>query len=338
MPEVVESGLVTQVTGPGSLNEIAGPRWDVYGTDLGNMFWHEGELYMVFGDTFGEGGLHENARNWRSQTLARLGRPNPEQGLCIESMITGANGAAKELIPSRKIEGEETTVVPTHGISMGGRMYLHYSSIRSWGGGTGQWDVGHSGFAYSDDSGESWTVPQDAVSPPDTGFEQVALVQQSGRVYMFGIPGGRFGSVRLRRVHEGDLLNLQAYEYWNGSDWVTEQREAIMIVPGPVGEFSVAWNALHDQWMMLYFNIERRAVMLRMASQLTGPWSEGQIVVTAQQFPGLYAPYIVPVSGIGEDVYYTLSLWEPYNVFLMHLRLESTVSDPLITENDPEEP
>lgn len=114
--------LIGQLTGPGSLNDTAS-RWDVHGADLGHMFWHRDQLYMVFGDTFGKGGL--GGKNWRSNTLARLAKPNPKKGLLIEAMIAGPDGNAKELIPSRKIDGVEKSVIPTYGISIDGRMYLH---------------------------------------------------------------------------------------------------------------------------------------------------------------------------------------------------------------------
>jgi hypothetical protein len=298
------------------------------------MFWHNGDLHMVFGDTFGEGGLHHGGRNWRSNVMARLAQPIPEEGLCIESMVTGPDGAAKELIPSAKIDGVEMTVVPTHGVSVDGRMFLHFMSVRTWGNGTGLWEVGHAGFAFSDDSGQNWTIPEDAVWTGGTGFEQVAFVQEQPYVYTFGIPAGRFGGVRLRRSQADRLLDLSAHEYWDGDAWVADPAAATQIVPPPVGEFSVAWNTVYQQWMMLYLNLQRRAVVLRTAPELTGPWSDEQVVLTARDYPGLYAPYIVPVSNIGDDVYFTLSLWEPYNVFLVRMRLEGTPADPLITVGD----
>jgi hypothetical protein len=316
---VSETVMVHQLTGPGSVNETA-MRWDVHGTDLGHMFWHRGQLYMVFGDTFGKGGL--GGQNWRSNTLALLADPDPREGLRIESMIADPEGRARELIPSRKIDGVEKTVIPTYGISIDERMYLHYMSVSQWGGGSGQWDVRHSGFAYSDDDGYTWTVPETAIWPASTGFEQVALVRDEAYVYVLGIPGGRFGGIRLSRVVPDGLLDRRGYEYWNGDGWVPDVGEAATVVGPPAGELSVAWNALHERWMLMYLNLENDAVVLRTAQDLTGPWSEEQVVLRAEEYRGLYAPYIVPTPEIGEDVYFTLSLWKPYNVFLMHMKLQ----------------
>lgn len=320
-PQVHDTSLVAQITGADSDNDTAA-RWGIHGTDLGHMFWHRDRLYMVFGDTFGEGGL--GGENWRSNTLARLAETDPAQGLRIESMITGPDGLAKELIPSRKIWGIEKTVIPTNGISIDGRMYLHYMSVTRWGSGGGRWHVRHSGFAYSDDDGQNWTVPKSAVWPGGSGFEQVAFVRHDDYVYTLGIPEGRWGSILLRRVAPRAILDRNAYEYWNGESWTGDPKAAAAIVPAPVGELSVAWSERHGSWLMMYLNPERRAAVLRTARELTGPWGEEQIVVTAEHYPGLYAPYIVPTTTGGDDVYFTMSMWEPYNVFLMHMKLEAS--------------
>jgi hypothetical protein len=318
---VAATGLIAQVTGADSANDTAG-RWRIFGTDLGHMFWHRGQLYMVFGDTFGKGSRYR-AHNWRSNTLARLADPVDleHQGLRIESMVTNEAGQARELLASRKVDGIEKTVIPTNGISTGDRMFLHYMSVRTWHGG-GNWDVGHSGLAYSDDDGQTWKTPHEAIWPGGLGFEQVAFVRKDGYVYSFGIPGGRQGAVRLRRVPAGRMLQPGAHRYWNGTAWVRDPHAAKPVVPGPAGELSVAWNARYGQWMMMYLDQSRHAVLLRMAPKLTGPWGEPQVVVNAQQHPGLYAPYIVPLEDIGSEVWFTLSKWKPYNVFLMRMTLD----------------
>lgn len=284
------------------------------------MFWHRDQLHMVFGDTFGPGGL--GGENWRSNVLARIADPDPRNGFPIESMISGTDGKAKELLPSRKIDGEEMTVIPTQGISLGGRMLLHYMSVREWADTGGVWSVNHSGFAYSDDDGETWVLPAQATWPADSGFEQVAFAIEDGILYTLGIPEGRFGGVQLRRVRPEEVLVKDAYEYWDGRDWTPRPRAAATIVPAPVGELSVAWSESQGRWLMLYLDSAQRAVVLRSAPHLTGPWDEPRTVITAKDYPGLYAPYFVPGREVDSDIYYTLSQWGPYNVFLLHTQLD----------------
>ena len=48
-----------------------------------------------------------------------------------------------------------------------------------------------------------------------------------------------------------------------------------------------------------------------------GPWSEPISLFTQEELPGLYAPFMhAPyVADDGRTIYFTLSLWGPYNVF-----------------------
>ncbi|WP_166461986.1 DUF4185 domain-containing protein [Paracoccus alkanivorans] len=300
--------VVRQLTGPNSANRT--DRWNVHGTDLGHMFRHKGALYMVFGDTFGaDGGA------WRSSTMARI--TEPPGSFDFAQMIEGPDGSAKELIGSAKLPGFEWTVIPTNGISLGDRMVLHYMSVRMWTS-NGRWLVRRSGLAYSDDDGWTWHRSPAAVWPNGVGFEQVAFVDLGGMIYSFGIPAGRFGEVRLRRVGRDAIFDPAAYRYWDGSGWVPDHRAAAAVVPAPAGELSVAWSETHRRWLMMYLDEVQAAIVLRMADELTGPWSKPQTVAQARDYPGLYAPFIVPGDALDDAVSFTMSRWKPlYNVFLM---------------------
>ena len=114
---------IAQLTGPPpSINNTAS-EWMVYGTDLGSSFLHKGEIVLVFGDTFGiDGGF------WRSNVLGFSSDDDPADGVTIDRMITNQYGHAIELLPSKKVDFEEMTVIPTYGISFGERMFLHFMS------------------------------------------------------------------------------------------------------------------------------------------------------------------------------------------------------------------
>lgn len=325
-PVVVSAEVVGQLTGAASPNDTAS-HWNVYGTDLGHMFRHDGALYMVFGDTYGPEGS-----DWRSNTMARIEDTDPENGLPIAAMIQDASGAAKELVSSAKIPGYEWTVIPTNGISVAGRMVLHYMSVRFWGA-NDQWSVGRSGLAYSDDDGQSWTKSDRAVWRSGLGFEQVAYAERDGTIYVFGIPQGRYGAVRLGRVAAQELLDPAAYSYWDGAGWVAGIDRAAAVVPAPAGELSVAWSETHGHWLMMYFEPVRAEIVLRTSPEPTGPWSAPQLVASSVDYPGLYAPYIVPTDDIGDALYFTMSRWKPiYNVFLMRAQLEGGAG--LVATND----
>ncbi len=289
-------------------------RWNVHGTDLGHLFEHEGKLVMVFGDTFGP-----DKRDWRSNVLARLSEATRE-GLRMASMVTDERGWAREILPARKVPGVEHTVIPTNGVAVGRRMFLHAMSVRTWGP-PGRWECNHALLAYSDDGGERWDTSGGPRWAGDSNFVQVAFVRHDDHVFAFGIPAGRFGGVQLARVSGRQLLDLDAYRYWDGSSWQVDARRAETLVPAPVGELSVRWNEALGAWLMAHLDEHRSAIVFRAAPTLTGPWGRAHVVAEAGDYPQLYAPYFVPGLSEGREVHFTMSLFGPYNVFLMRVGL-----------------
>lgn len=310
--------VTQQLTGPGSPNQTF-ERWNVGGTDLGFTFFHEGALYMVFGDTYGR-----ERSDWRSNTMAKLADvESPAAGLEFEQFISDPTGRATELLSSQKVYWVEQTVIPTNGISVDSRMFLHYMSVRRWVA-PGQWNINHAGLAFSDDDGHTW-VKSGPFWGERSNFGQVAFARSDAEpemVYLFGIPAGRFGQVRLARVSADTMLSPGAYRYWDGSDWSPSEADAVTVVPPPVGELSVAWNDYLERWVMMYFDERYDAIVVRTADALTGPWTEQRLITTARDHPQLYAPFIIPFQTNEPEIFFTMSRWDSYNVYLMHLRLD----------------
>ncbi len=310
--------VTQQLTGPGSPNRTF-QRWNIGGTDLGHTFFHKGDLYMVFGDTYGR-----ERQDWRSNTMAKVAAiDSPASGLEFESFVGDAEGRATELLSSHKVYWVEPTVIPTNGVSVGDRMILHYMSVRRWVA-PGRWRINHAGMAYSDDDGITWARTGE-MWDKSTNFAQVAFVRDPGdsdHIYLFGIPAGRHGAVHLARVPVDDILNIRAYRYWDGTEWSPAHSDAVEVAPRPVGELSVAWSGHLDLWMMMYLNERHRAIVVRTAEELTGTWSDERLITTGQDHPQLYAPFIIPFDSNDPDVFFTMSRWDAYNVFLMHLHLQ----------------
>lgn len=216
---------------------------------------------------------------------------------------------------------EDVTLIPTYGIAIGERMYLHYMAVKEWGA-PGHWTLNRSGWAYSDDGGERWTQPEDAIWDGDTNFGQASLVEHEGYLYVFGIHGGRYGGVALARVPSNDVLDMTQYTYWTGEAWGDDLDSAVEIVPSPVGELSVAWNEFLGRWIMLYLDEPQRGIVMRHSEELTGEWSDTTMVVASGSgFPSLYGSYLHPWASDGETIYFNMSQWGPYNVRLMRARL-----------------
>ena len=314
---------VSTVTGSASPNETL-RRWHVWGTDLGHMFTYRGRLGLLFGDTFAA----PDRSGWRSNVLAWSDGAT-STGIPFTSMHSNRTGDAVEILGSIKQSGWEQTTIPTNAVTVGGRIVVHYMSVRCWGR-AGSWSVNGAGLAYSDDGGTTWHRRYGQGWGPDSNFAQVAFVHRGRWVYAFGVPAGRAGEARLARVRASDVLDVGAWRYWNGAGWVGDESAAATVVPSPVGELSVRYDRRHHTWLMLYLDDRRQGVVMRTAPTLTGPWSPGQLVVSAVDEPQLYAPYIVPAAASPDDgrLYFTLSRFDIYNVVLMRAELRSNAVAP----------
>ncbi len=333
-PVAGTADLVARVTGPGSVS-TTDARWGLKATDLGIM-WDDGSgrILTAFGDSYGAGwtgpggGAGDPATiDWRCQTLARSTDHRLSDGMSLDSFATDTAGHAKQLLPCAKDgndDGGEVTVIPTAGVSVGHRQYLAYMSVRHWGA-AGHWETNHAGIAYSDNDGQTWTGSA-ARWPNDAGatdpFQMVAFVHQGPWVYLYGTPSGRYGGVHLARVPERSVLDTARYQYWTGRGWRTgADTQAAELVPAPVGELSVQYNSYLRRWLMMYLEDPYGTIVLRQAKDPTGPWSDPTTVVSSAQYPGLYGGFLHPWSSSGRDLYFTMSQWDPYNVFLMHTTL-----------------
>ncbi|REE69589.1 uncharacterized protein DUF4185 [Paenibacillus taihuensis] len=313
--------------------------YQVEGTDLGIM-WDKGggEIFALFGDTFGPGwsGNGGGGSGWRSNVLAKSSDTNLADGLTFSTMIQDTPGHAKELLASKKIDNDEMTVIPTAGVTIGTRHYIHYMSVRHWGN-AGQWITNYSGLAYSDDNGQNWTKSSTAKwmnnASYSDNFQMGAFVKDGGFVYMYSTPNGRFGNVYLSRVPQNNMLNIGDWRYWDGNGWVADRGLASPVAVGSAGELSVVYNTFYNRFIMTYLNEDRQAVVMRDAGSLTGPWSGEKILAKGADFPGLYNAFIHPWSTNSSDMYFVMSQWTPYNTFLMKATLNAdSFGDNLVSE------
>lgn len=314
--------------GAGDINQTA-RRFAVHATDLGVM-WRDsrGRVAIAFGDTYGVGwggqGAGPETADWRFNTLAHSTDQTLSDGLRIDSMITDRPGHAAQILAGDP-NVPEITVIPTAAVSSGGLDYIHYMSVREWGTG-GQWTTNYAGLAVSADGGRTWTKPPTARWPNQgvgSGFQLGAMARHNGYVYLFGTPNGRLGDARVARVVNMAVGRLSAYRYWTGTAWEDAAAidNAVPVMNGPVGELSVQYNTVTRQWIALYLDEHRAAIVLRTAPAPTGPWTDGQIVAAGTQHPGLYGAFLHPNSANSSVVHFAMSRWDPYHVRLMELPL-----------------
>lgn len=329
---------IAQLTGPGAINDTE--KVAVAGTDLGSMTTVGDTTYFFFGDTFGErdpdstggqGGI------WRSNVAAFTTDDDPTDGITFDGWAPVDDvGWAQAMIEGEHDANDgkgEVTKIPTQGFAIGETLYVQYMSVSYWGE-PGAWDAGHAGLAKSTDGGATWQQLDAPRWDGDSNFVQVATahVNEDGAeyVYFWGIPSGRFGGVKLMRVPAAvdSVEDAGAYTYFAGTDgddrpvWSADESEAETIVDPTVGELSVMHSDYLDRWIMTYSDAGN--AYIREGITPWGPWGDPIELVSAAEYPGLYSPYMNPryVSDNGRRIYFSLSLWDPYNVFWFSIDLE----------------
>ncbi|NEW58561.1 DUF4185 domain-containing protein [Nocardia cyriacigeorgica] len=330
-PSTPRVGAVREVakqTGASSVNRTD-KRWQVQGTDLGIM-WESapGEIATAFGDTVGRG-FHPPGGmggDWRSNVLAFSTDRQLGDGMTYDRMVTDSRCHAAEVLSSRKLDNVEVTTIPTSGFALGDRQYMSYMSIRTWNSLPGTFFTNYGGIAYSDDHGQTWTKDPHARWENIFGlanFQVSAMVPHGEHVYVFGTPNTRLGAVGLARVPKDQVLNTTAYQYWRDGSWtpVGGAASATPVLNGPAGELSVRYDAEREVWQMSYLDTAKAAIVVREANSPQGVWSEGTPTVTVRDYPELYGGFIHPWSS-GSDLYFNITTWSDYNVYLMHATLE----------------
>lgn len=326
-----DEGMLARVTGASAEGEtLPNPNrthenYSLGGTDLG-IIWEisEGKYGVFFGDSYGPdfapspGGGPGGAGDWRSNLLAFTENTDLGNGLVFTGMLTDPANPKRacEIVPR---PGDRAfTPIPTAAICLDGVQYMHYMY---WQVGTDDAPENYSSITRSDDGGLNWRDCKDRIVFDRTSnFGMVGYAERDGWCYMVGTHIGRSTSARLARFRHADILNREKYEYWNGGRrrWVRgDERAATVILDGTVGELSVMYLEKYKRWIVLYFDAERYAVCYRSAARLNGQWSEERVLVSGQDYPQLYGSYIHPATVGSDTLYYTMSEWRPYNVFLM---------------------
>jgi hypothetical protein len=256
---------------------------------------------------------------------------DPSDGIMLNGWITDSvTHLAKELIHSAKIDGVEMTVIPTTAVTSGDYLYVYFMSVISWGD-AGSWTCNNASIAYTLD-GHTFIEALNMSWPGTSHFIEWGLIKggpgapsTGGYLYFLASGSGRFDSCYLVRVLETQILNQSSYQYFTGfsaSDlplWSTDDSDAEPVIDAPTGEITVMWNAYLDKYILINLDDVVKKIYVRTAQSPWGPWSAPFTIISRPEYIGFYAPNIDPrlIEDNGRIVYFTMSLWNEYNVYLM---------------------
>lgn len=340
-----DKGKVARVTGASLSGEtFPNPnsthlRWNLGGTDLG-IIWEmgNGEYGVLFGDSYGSdfapcGGGPGRASDWRSNVLAYSDNTDLDNGLKFKGMMVNENRPDRALPVIERENYFAFTYIPTAAIELDGKQYMHYMYWEV--GNTTRADQNYSSIYCSEDYGRSWSSCRGKISfATDSYFAMVGYAKKPGDeyCYMLGAQSGRGyrkSTAKLARFRYGDILDKSSYEFWNGGkrQWIKgKESQATTVLDGTIGEFSVMYLEEYGRFLVLYFDSEAYAICYRSAARMQGPWSKERVLCKGQdsRYAQLYGSYIHPLSGKkgADTIYWTMSQWQPYNVFFMKAEVE----------------
>lgn len=303
--------------------------FDIGATDLG-IIWQmaNGEYGIFFGDTYGRNhfkdlgdGKVPNYSDWRCNVLVFSKDKNLDDGLTIDGAVMDSTGSAREIIYGAQDQSGtgDWTSIPTAAICANGIDYVHYMNVMDWHK-DNDWTTNYSGLFRSLDSGRNWEKCENVQWDSDSNFGQVGYWKKDEYVYMVGTESGRKSTARVARFKEADIEKQDQYEYWNKDEnkWIKgDETKATSLFEDTVGELSIIYHNKSKNWIMTYFCAQRYDITVRYAAEITGPWSEPQQLAHGSEFPQLYGSFIHPLSADSDNLYFLMSLWAPYNVFLM---------------------
>lgn len=333
--------MISRLMGRGKTMTKTGEVWE---GDLGVMFTHKKKLYLLIGDTIGHGIFAPNA-------IAYTEDHNPEDGLDF-TWMTKNDGSPKEFFPI--IHPDST--VPAGAISVNGIIYVFMMDVTHWGDKTNPVTHARSILIKSEDDGRTFSSVWEG--RVDSKFVNISPIVSThpfdpDKKALFLVASGQYRNspIYLAFTEIYKIEERNSYLYFSGFEegmpqWSNNIVDAVPIIRGvKVGELSVQWNSYLNQWLLAYFDYHHSNNMyFRKASHLWGPWSKPKLVFNGSKkydwykteqtrkgpvdWGGPYGGYLLPESG--RIVYFTLSLWIPYSIFLMEADLQEIFGE----END----
>jgi len=323
--------MICRLMGEGKTETNEGNSWD---GDLGITFNHNNQLYLLTGDT-GTGDI------FAPNAMAYSSDVSPSDCLDFNWSVK-SNGGPKFFFPII----DPASTVPGGAISIDDTIYIFMMDVLRWE----QPVIARSLLIKSDDNGQNFsTVWRDE---PDSKFINISPVlgehpsiPNKQVVYMIASGKYRESPVYLAYVEIKDISDKTKYQYYTGLEnrlpkWSNQENLAKPIVAGvKVGELSVQWNSYLNKWLLAFFDYNSNDMFFTTAEKFWEGWSKPKLVLKRSikydwyetkinklgkqvNWNEPYAPYLLPDEfNQNEKVYYTMSLWVPYSIFLMETDL-----------------
>lgn len=284
----VTGEIDTQPCSEGATLSTSRSRSGVRGTDLGVTVEHEGESFLLFGDT------HWTRPLWATLDAIAAVRPAEQPGGLPEVEVHGSPLRAR----GRRVTAREYDV-PLDAFSDGGRLFAFFSSnhfVRHQVMGRSVVTRSRSARLRIDGRQPRRPIVFDVLGTfSDRYFVNVSVVRRGDQLFLWGSGAYRADDLRLAVL---DLVAepvraalagrtrwqrpLAGLSYWSGMAggrplWSADEEDAAALLPGAYGELSVRWVPEVERYLLLAMTGPEdplgAAVTLRWARDPWGPWS-----------------------------------------------------------------
>lgn len=340
-------------------------KFNMTGTDLGFPFYDSElkRLYVSFGDT--NNSAHKlGGTEFNSNVTLYTDNLDFSKGIKWDGALNGQNGASRQVTPlahtvasrNQKYWGDVkmgdvtssgvTSTIPTGTLYLDGTYYMWYMEVRGSFQDTGEWSIYKNSVVKSVDKGKTWTRVQgldwvcydsheaEGIAP---NFGQIYPMDgNDGYVYIYGIPAGRSGGVKLGRVAYDKIEDFEEYEYFrkenddgtvdwrkgsNGLKNIKSNTTTSYIVPPMCGELCVNYNPYLQRYIMTYMQ-GNTSIVVRRSKTPWGKWTDSDVIMNQSDLTGLYGGFTCPAlyTHDGKRMYMFVSEWYPvYNVHFIEV-------------------
>lgn len=318
----------------------------IRGTDLG--VWaikeEEDEKYLLcfFGDVI-------TTESLSGGSSALLKAEIPVDDCNGMNWVTDNAGRFFEPIISQRIDGDESTV-PSGAIQLGDEMYLFAQRITKWGENFNPETTDGYGVLFKD-SGDGF---QELISWDLNGLHlnTAPLLGKlpSGKevVFMFLTGKYRDSEIYLAYVEKEKIEKKEEYNYLTGYEnnepnWEKDIKQAKSLFNENIkaGEISFVYNDKLEKYFLFFQNYfpGNNGFKLYYSDNASGPFELAGTLFPCgrikskpdwmeKEWGGCYGGYLVPGSfGNGTEMFYSLSLWNPYTTVLMKMELEEKLQE-----------
>jgi hypothetical protein len=318
------------------------------GADLGVSVMVGSELWLMFGDTASTGPAGAGPGSRPVVGASSVIESQLPFNCSSYSWLTSGGKFYQPMHSARKAGIDESTV-PAGAITLNGSTYIYSMQVNHWGSGS-KGTHAH-GVLFKEQANRTFTeLTRWPIDKLFVNTAPVAAELPDGTPVIFLATTAQYRDSRvyLTYVVPSEIGDAAAYHYLTGYDqsgsplWSTDMTEA-KPVPGFenvwAGELSFLYDAPLNSFLLMFKDYETNSFDLYSSSTPYGPF-EGPLTFlpcgTTSNQPGwmesgwgrCYGGYMLPDSfgADGRDLYFDISVWDPYTTVLMTMRLSTSTT------------